>query len=146
MKFKLPIGDWSDDGHGKQEIFVVETNKEIEYIREMYFQACNKLGFQLDGHHELSPCAEYEDSLIKPETIKALRNFGLKISEEEEKQWTTEYVQYKELCKLVLDFIKTQDEAIEFYIIPEDDMPQFQFYGYDEKKRHIGYFGYGLFD
>ena len=29
--------------------------------------------------------------------------------------------------------------------VVEDNIPKFHFSGYDDKKRHIGFFGYGLF-
>jgi hypothetical protein len=145
-KFKLPIGDWSDDGHGKHEDYIIESNKPLQEIRELYFQACEKLGFTLDGHHELTPCRDYEEYHFKDETIEALLNFGLNISEDEQEKWVKDSIETQEFCDLVLKFIKTQDPELILTRIPSEDFPMFQFYGFDNQKRHIGYFGYGLFD
>lgn len=148
-KFELSVGDWSNDGHGKTESFVVESNKEVEEIREAYFQACDELGFSLDGSYKktkATPCSEYEEYSMGIETIESLREFGLEITESQEEEWTEDYVETEDMCDLVLAIIMKQDESVELRRIPRDDMPTLHFYGYDEKKRHIGYFGYGLFD
>lgn len=157
--FRLPIGDWSDDGHGQTQDYLIKSNKTVQEIRELYFQACDKLGFSLDGSYkksDLSPMADYEDYIFKEETLNALLDFGVKIDEElvnnlreiyktDPDEWDN-IVNTEELCKIVLEFIKTQDSELILEIIPEPEAPMFQFYGYDDKKRHIGYFGYGLFD
>lgn len=151
-KFKLPIGDWSGDRHGKTEDFLIESNKPLQEVRELYFRACEKLGFTLDGYDKLTPCSEYGDSTIKEETLNALLEFGVKIDEnlvdslKESYEQDKAYLETESMCDIVLEFIKTQDKTLELVRIPKKDYPMFQFYGYDEKKRHIGYFGYGLFD
>lgn len=145
-KFKIPIGDWSDDGHGKHEDYLIESNKPLEEVKELYFQACDKLGFTLDGHGSLSPCSEYEESTMKEETVDRLIKFGIDITNEQKKMWTEDYVDIEEMCQLVLNLIKTQDKDLLLKIIPNKNFPMFQHYGVDEKKRHIGYFGYGLFN
>lgn len=145
-KFKLPIGDWSGDGHDENVDYLIETNKPLEEVRELYFQACEKLGFTLDGHDPLSICGEYEENLVKKETIEKLVEFGLNISEDQSEIWTKDGIGTNELCDLILEFIKTQDSELILNRIPTEDFPMFQFYGFDEKQRHIGYFGYGLFE
>ena len=35
--FKLPIGDWSGDGHSMCEYIKIRTNKTIEEVREGHF-------------------------------------------------------------------------------------------------------------
>jgi hypothetical protein len=150
-KFKIPIGDWSDDGHGKHEDYIIESNKPVEVVRELYFQACDKIGFSLDGSYnktELTPQADYDDYSFTKETLQALLDFGVKLDQD-----TIDYITEQEstdgtelLCDIVLRFIETQDETLKLVRKDEEDYPMFQFYGFDEKERHIGYFGYGLFD
>lgn len=146
-KFKLPIGDWSDDGHGKTDDYIIESNKPLEHVREMYFQACEKLGYTLDGHHKKTPCAEYEDYEFPFEVINDLDNIGVKgldfYFEVGEGNYDMDSISF---CDIVLNFIKSQDKDLELKRIPNDELPMFQFYGVDNKNRHIGYFGYGLFD
>lgn len=144
-KFKIPIGDWSNDGHGKFEDFLVESSLPVEQVRELYFQACERFGFTLDGNDDLAPCKDYEEYLFKEDTIDALNKVGLKISKSKRRQWCEDYVPREEFCDLVLKFIKTQDGNLKIKRVKSKDVPMFQFYGFDKKKRHIGYFGYGLF-
>lgn len=149
-RFKIPIGDWSDDGHGKHEDYLIESNKPVETIRELYFQACDKLGFSLDGSYKqtkLTPNAEYEEYTFSKETLQALIDFGVVLDEE-----AINYIKEQEstdgtelLCDIVLAFIKTQDSELELTRVENEGFPMFQFYGFDDQKRHIGYFGYGLF-
>ena len=147
-KFKIPIGDWSDDGHGKYEDYIISSNKPVEYVRNLYFQACDKIEFSLDGNYKpttLTPNAEYEDYEFSKKTLQALLDFGVKLKQEH-----IDYIREQEstdgtelLCEIILRFIETQDNTLELRVI--DDIPMFQFYGFDNEKRHIGYFGYGLF-
>lgn len=146
-KFKIPIGDWSGDGHGHAEWYIVECNKPVEYVRELYFQACDKIGFTLDGHHKLTPCAEYEDYKFPRETFQKLLNFGIELDKD-----LINYIYETEstdgsdgFIEIVLSFIRTQDPELILNIV-SNDFKMFQFYGHDDKNRHIGYFGYGLFN
>lgn len=148
--FKIPIGDWSHDGHGQKEIFLIKSNKPVEHVRELYFQACDKIGFSLDGSYKKTsstPCCEYEDITFSKETLQELLDFGVKLKKE-----TIDIIEQEEvieeklsLCEIILAFIRTQDSTLEISIEEEKNVPMFQFYGFDSKKRHIGYFGYGLF-
>jgi len=150
-KFKIPIGDWSDDGHGKYEEYLIKSNKPVEVVRELYFQACDKIGFSLDGSYKktsLTPQADYEDYTFSKETLQSLLDFGVKLDQD-----TIDYIREQEstdgtelLCDIILKFIQTQDETLELERAEENECPMFQFYGFDNKQRHIGYFGYGLFD
>ena len=145
-KFKLPIGDWSNDGHGKADWYIIESNKPLQEVRELYFQACEKLGWTLDGHDKKTPCSEYEDNTFPKETLQELLDFGVKLDQNDiDYIFEQEYTDGSELfLKIILEFIKTQDSELVLNII-DDDLKMFQFYGCDNKNRHIGYFGYGLF-
>ena len=82
-KFKIPIGDWSNDGHGKADWYIIESNKPVQEIRELYFQACEKLGWTLDGHDDKSPCSEYEDNTFSKEILQELLDFGIKLDKDD---------------------------------------------------------------
>lgn len=71
MKFYIPFGDWSDDGHGKYENLLVEAPsmegllKAQEKIKERY------------GKDFFSHIAdEYEDSSIGDDVYEALKDTG----------------------------------------------------------------------
>lgn len=60
-------------------------------------------------------------------------------SEDEFDKFTLE-----DMCKIVIWFIMQADLELKLDIV-ENDIQMLPFYGYDEKNRHIGFFGYGLF-
>lgn len=71
MKFYIPFGDWSDDGHGKYENLLVEAPSmeglliAQEKIKEKY------------GKDFFSQIADkYEDSSIGEDVYKALKDTG----------------------------------------------------------------------
>lgn len=104
------------------------------------------MGFTLDGHHEKTPCSDYQDWKFPKKTLQELLDFGIVLDQndidfmmEEESTDGTEL-----FLEIVLALIRTQDPNLKIKVIPEENMPMFQFYGFDSKKRHIGYFGYGL--
>lgn len=148
-KFKIPIGDWSGDGHSQHEDYVIESNKPVEHVREMYFKAKEKLGYGLEGHDSRTPCAEYGDYKFPFEVINDLDNMGvigLDSYFEEGNSEDIDDMSTEEFCDIVLNFIMSQDSDLKLKRIPNEDMPMLQFYGFDSQKRHMGYFGYGLFD
>lgn len=145
-KFNLPIGDWSGDGHGEAIYYNIKSNKPLQEVRELYFKACKQLGYTLDGHDNKTPCAEYKDNTFSKEVLKDLLHMGVEIDSD-----TYSYIIDEEtiepdiFVKIILEFIKTQDKTLKLELVENfDDM--FQFYGLDKEKRHIGYFGYGLFN
>jgi hypothetical protein len=150
-KFKIPIGDWSNDGHGEHVDYLIESNKPVEKVRQLYFQACDKIGFSLDNSYKqthLTPAVEYENANFSEETLKALLDFGVEIeqdvidgiAEEDYVLFDTEI-----LCDIVLNFIKTQDPNLQLKRVESEDFPMLQSYGFQNGK-HMGYFGYGLFN
>ena len=142
-EFKIPIGDWSGDGHNKVEWYIIRSNKPVKEIRELYFKACDKLGFTLDGHNKLTPCSEYGDNHFDKTILKLLLDFGIKIDNVlKEYIELTETIDSDGFIEIVLALINTQDPDLKLEIVNHE---LFQFCGFD-KNKYIGYFGYGLFD
>lgn len=50
--YKLPIGDWSDDGHGKCEWYLVRSNKSARLI-EAAFSLRAKLALAISGFEHI---------------------------------------------------------------------------------------------
>lgn len=138
-KFKLPIGDWSGDGHDKCEWFVIESNKTFEDV-EKAFKAAKK------KHKNVNPekiCNEYEESTMAPETWTKLKEMGFRFSymetlEDIEGYETCEYDAYMMqpdmMVEIVLWFIGLGDPELKLSVVSEEDMPTFR-----------QGFGYGLF-
>jgi len=146
-RFYIPIGDWSGDGHGVHVDYTIESNKPLTTVRELYFQACEKLGFSLDGHSDPTPCAEYQDSRFSYETLLAILDIGVELDQEFiDFIRDEEYIESsEEFLQIVLALIRSQDPTLILTCTNTND-EMFQWYGYDKDNRHIGYFGYGLFE
>jgi hypothetical protein len=157
--FKLPIGDWSSDGHGYCENYLLSSNAPVQEVREAYFEAINKVGSSLDsatsGHEAI--CCEYEDSSINSEQLDEL---GLDINKYKEKYedslkeliddeeglyYEIEYLEPEDFVYIFIDFMQTHAPHISLKVLPENHVEMFPYCGYDSKNRHIGQFGYGLF-
>lgn len=69
--WQIPIGDWSDDGHGKCEWFIVKSNFTVEEAREAYFKAVEESGLNIVN--EIAH--EYEDSTVSEKVIELLPEF-----------------------------------------------------------------------
>lgn len=149
--FKFAIGDWSKDGHGKCDYFVVKSNKPVEEVRESHYKIKNVTGINID---EL--CSEYGDSAIHNDVYMKLIRLGfdfksegfdvyLEEEEEEEEEDLEAYCNSLSYLKLWIFLLKQVDKSLEIEII-KNDIPMFQFYGYDKERRHIGASGYGLFN
>lgn len=129
--FLIPIGDWSDDGHGKCDWFQFESNKPLQDVREAYFKAMKK-------HKEASPedfCNEYEEMEPHEEAVEAAKALGYTIDVED--------FGPENMADYVAWFITLGDPDIK--LTRQEDLDMLPFYGYDEKNRHVGGFGYGLF-
>ena len=73
-KVKVPVGDWSDDGHGKCEWFIFATNKSVEDLREAFFTAKEKPEFK-----GLAPDQLYADGRMTPDQARQLADLGWEI-------------------------------------------------------------------
>jgi len=146
-KFRLPIGDWSNDGHGSYEEYIIKSNKSVEEVRELYFKTKVKTNASLDGSdwdkmRKNTPCSEYCDNSISENQIKQL---GLNIKDYE--IYLNDSIAEPEMfANLFVDFMLTHNKGLKLELIVTESLPMLPFFGYDERKRHIGYFGYGLFD
>lgn len=86
--FKVPVGDWSQDGHNQCENYFVETNYSAKEMRQAYKDTCKKIGLQMNhGDTDYtglglkfrdSRCllSEYEESSICEDAVEILLNHG----------------------------------------------------------------------
>ena len=76
-KMYLQIGDWSDDGHGKYEKFLLKTNKSVKEIQEAYKKSVKITGVSFDNNSnkKYQICTEYGESIIYKESLDILKNF-----------------------------------------------------------------------
>jgi len=142
--WKIPIGDWSNDGHGKCDWFTVKSNFTVEEAREAYFKAVKES--QLDIAEEIA--CEYENSSVSKKLVKLLPEFIQDLSTNNLIQMRKDNIYYVEnsddMAEIVCLFIQRFTPEFKYKII-EDSIPMLPFYGFDKKNRHIGHIGYGLF-
>jgi hypothetical protein len=86
---KVPIGDWSCDGHNQSSDYYIISNYPVEDLQQAYKDTCKKIGLQLN-HNEnytgLPECngygswrqiaTEYQDSEIEEEALEILIEHG----------------------------------------------------------------------
>ena len=138
--FKIPIGDWSDDGHGKCDWFAATAAKPIEAVREAWFKA-------KELYPTVSPdswCDAYEDNEIPDDVRLILEQMKAPI-ELSTLDGDDNYIDVDLMAILVVWFLNLGDPKLDAKLDPESATPMLPFYGCDSKKRHIGYIGYGLF-
>jgi hypothetical protein len=138
FKFRIDIGDWSGDGHGKCDHFMVSSNKPTKDVREAYFAAKEKLPDTLCPESFVS---DYEDYTVPDEVVEAGERAGCELLAALKNQ---EYQDFhtSDMADYVLWFLKQGDPELQLKRIEDSD--SLAFYGEDEKGRHIGFIGYGL--
>ena len=92
-------------------------------------------------------CSEYEDGSINKEQFITIENYGFKFPEDIKQEIQDDEVAYIDsdlFVDIFIWFMKKDNPNLILDMI-DDNIPSFHFYGLDDKKRHVGFFGYGLF-
>lgn len=148
----LVVGDWSNDGHGRCEEVLVETNHPVEDIRRAYKAACKETGIAFDHDRGISDkmqiSTEYESGLrLSPEIKKILISKGVNCDgievrneDEDEEIGGGDVDRFTELW---FDFVKIALPDLIWQKPPKDETPKIN--GYWDPTLNVQ-FGYGLFD
>lgn len=129
--FLIPIGDWSDDGHGKCDYFQFSSNKPLKAVREAFFKATrDDVALNPEGF-----CCDYEDGTVPDEIVEAAAARGFEIDPEN--------FFAEDMADYVAWYTTLGDPSLE--LKRRKSLNMLPFYGCDMEKRHIGFFGYGLF-
>ncbi len=141
-KFYITIGDWSDDGHGKTDQFLYESNYEVGELQKAYKKSCKKTGVKL---HEVA--RDYEDGSVSPAIAKKLLKLGLDENlirgDEDDEYWEdNEYPLIPEaMAKMIVWFIGLSMPEDFKCSPPDNSIPNFNgFWG----ELNVN-FGYGLY-
>jgi len=136
--FNLPIGDWSADGHEKCNYYRCEANKPLEIIRETHYKIKEVTG--IDIH---SICSNYQEDSVDLDTFNKLQKLGFN---EGNKEFGNEILfDSDHMAKLWVFLLKKTNPSLIITILPDNELPMMPFYGKDDKGRHIGFVGYGVF-
>jgi len=97
-KMYLVLGDWSDDGHGKHDKILLESNVSVKDIQDAYKASCKLTGVSFNHNEDFTEtnrdweeadryriACEYEDSLLSPFVFDILAKHGL--TKEMLKEW-----------------------------------------------------------
>jgi hypothetical protein len=148
-KFSFPVGDWSDDGHGKCEWTTIESNAPVEDWREAYFASVEKL-----KEHDIAPDSNHggrRDEGWPLHKMRKVMGYDFPATDydwDEEKEKATEdipeigFPSVEDIVGYTLAFCQVSNPALKYRIVK---MPMFPFYGFDDQQRHIGHIGYDLF-
>lgn len=136
---KIPIGDWSDDGHGNCNIHEIRSNYDVHKLRQSYKDSCKLTGIQFNHSNNYTKtknpieiCTEFEDSCITEETITILESFGLSGYDDEG------FIDEDSFLRLLLDFIKLSLNDFE-YDLTESSAPYLNGFWNDELNVQFGY-------
>lgn len=143
-QMKIVVGDWSGDGHGINRQYVVEYTGTIEQAREAHFNSRNVVGVNID-----KLCEDYEDSRL-PDDFRALviaQGWEIEDYDRDALMDADEDVHLgaDDIAMIWVGVLNLTDPSLDMKIIPEEKMPTLHFYGFDAKKRHISFVGYGVF-
>ena len=164
MKIKIPIGDWSGDGHGKVENIFIESNTPVKTLQQGYKDSCKLTGiaFNYNGsvtedytglnlkwdHPEAKDrriATEYLSATISKLAEKILLNHGIDVRagfEDADKDELIYFDGSEHFVKILMKFIKLSVPSFEYSIVKEE-VPVLN--GYWNPNLNVQ-FGYGLFE
>ena len=86
----LVLGDWSDDGHGKYDKVLLESNLGVRDIQNAYKASCKLTGVEFNHNDDYTDlnrnhrdredyqiCVEYENNTLSDTAFTVLSKFGL---------------------------------------------------------------------
>lgn len=139
--FDIPIGDWSNDGHGKYEYFQATASKPFKDVCFAFKAAKVKLGWSPE-----QICSEYEEMQITDEDVQFLKDNGY--TEAIEEGFEDDFHQ-EELAEVICWFINQGDPDINVKLIPKDNQrPILRNWDYCDivkDREGLDSFGYGMF-
>ncbi len=157
-KMKLVLGDWSNDGHGRSENVLIESNLSVLEIQEAYKASCkltgvsfnhteDYTGIKRDYHDDkYHVCVEHQDNFLTPETVDILKNHGLPdsfLNKLDVVFGSDGYYLYKEsYIELWIWFVKLSLPSVAILENVNDEVPVIN--GCWNKNLNVQ-FGYGLY-
>lgn len=157
----LVLGDWSDDGHGKYEKVLVESNKTVQEIQDAYKASCKLTGVSFNHNDDFTGrkrdwreakkyhiATEYDSGFqITDEAKQALRDAGYDVDKHLSFGMDEEDDQVEDNDAIFLhiwtEFVKLSLPDLIINKIPEDEsIPVIN--GYWNNNLNVQ-FGYGLY-
>ena len=163
MKIKIPVGDWSDDGHGKCKDIIIESNLPMEALQQGYKDSCKLTGLSFNHNQDYTGlnlkwdhpeykdrhiATEYQSSTISRLAEKILLEHGIDVWEgfddaEFDPEDLAPIDDTSHFVELLMAFIELSVPGLEYSIVKQEDIPALNGYWNDNLNVQ---FGYGLFD
>lgn len=157
-KIKVPIGDWSGDGHSQCQEYMIISSHPASELRKAYYESELKTGLTFRHKYNDNPahikpiCTDYEENFIDEEQIEGLLeagfNFNLIDLYEDECPVLGEnlpydfiYLDESNIFKMLMWFIGLGLDGFE-YEIANDEFESLSEYG---AGNFCHQFGYGVF-
>lgn len=120
---KFVLGDWSNDGHGKVETYIVKVNCSFDELRQSYRKSVAK--FKIDPKNEI--LCDGCDNIMDTEVVKIFKDAGYSFKDEYKNEYgytfdTDEYINF------ILWFITQSNSDLKYAFV--DDIPVFDIGGY----------------
>lgn len=156
-KYLLNIGDWSDDGHWKNERIILESSHTKEQIVQAYKDSCKLTGVQFNYNDDYTGlgwtwqeknarciATEYEDGWMSKENIQILKKHGIDVLEGFDPEYVDEDSFYFDgvdnFVEILIKFIKLSLPTWEVKIV-NDDIEWIN--GYGDFNHQFGYWLFG---
>lgn len=151
--FKVPVGDWSKDGHNEYKNYYVTCNYAVEDMQQAYKDTCKKIGLQLNHNEDYTGIGEilsygsedkwrlmlteYEESTIDDRAVTILKEHGF-----ESEQMDEGYFDEEAVFNLFMWFISySLPENFEWEEVVPEATPLVGWWG--NLNHQIGYGVYG---
>lgn len=128
----FPIGDWSNDGHGKCETYLISTDLNIEDVREAHFAVPEKLGFDIGDL-----CNDYGNCYLDEEIQNKILDVCTEFND------LSDMISENTMIKIWIGLLNYINPALNLKI---ENIAAINFCGRDKQNRHLNVPGYGLFE
>lgn len=141
-RFKINIGDWSNDGHNQYRTYIIESTKPNAEVQQAFNAAGTKIGVISEERFLIAD--EYEDYRLPNNYASALTDAGVEIDDLVYNDGTDEEPDYmfedpQSLAILVMRIAQTELQ-FEFKFV-DDTVPHFNGFWGDLNMS----IGYGIF-
>lgn len=139
FKIKFTIGDWSKDGHGQSDTFIIGSNKPVEHLQKIHLKCIDELGFDIGDI-----CRDYGESKVSSKILDILNEHKIPyaFSDYDGKICVEDP---EDLVELWLNILMFLDKNIDAKIVSESVIPSMHWPGYKDGK-HLNVPGYGLYE
>lgn len=149
----LVLGDWSDDGHGKTDKILVESNMSVKDIKQAYKNSCKLTKIKFEDE----VAADFEEPYFSKKAMKIfITRFGLTrdivkkwnkiekidVSQNEFNDFNSPTLDIESFINAWIWFVRLSNPDIQINVI-DDEIPCIN--GYWDKVLNAN-FGYGLYN